>query len=158
MQSLIRIYLIVFFFLFISPVILFGQIQNQLKWEELPPLPDKEGFAGMFAGVSNNALLCIGGANFPDKMPWDGGEKKWYDRIYVLEQSSNSWKIADKKLANPLGYGVSVTYKDKVIIVGGSNGKSHYSDVYTLYYQNGKVEIDSLVSLPFPIIYCRWKY
>ena len=83
MQTLIRKCLIILFVLFISPVILFGQIQDQLKWEELPPLPDKEGFAGMFAGVSNDALLCIGGANFPDKMPWEGGVKKWYDRCLL---------------------------------------------------------------------------
>ena len=126
MKTLIRKSLIILFVLFISPVILLGQIQNQLKWEELPPLPDKEGFAGMFAGVSNDALLCIGGANFPDKMPWEAGVKKWYDRIYILEKNASSWKIADEKLVNPLGYGVSVTYKDKIILVGGNNDKSHY--------------------------------
>lgn len=151
MKTLIRKSLIILFVLFISPVILLGQIQNQLKWEELPPLPDKEGFAGMFAGVSNDALLCIGGANFPDKMPWEAGVKKWYDRIYILEKNASSWKIADEKLVNPLGYGVSVTYKDKIILVGGNNDKSHYSNVYTLHYQDGKVKMDSLVSLPFPL-------
>ena len=151
MQTLIREWLIILFVLFISPVILFGQIQNRLKWEELLPLPDKEGFAGMFAGVSNGALLCVGGANFPDKMPWEGGMKKWYDRIYILEKNSSSWKVADEKLVHPIGYGVSVTYKDKIILVGGSNDKLHYSNVYTLNYLDGRVKIDSLVPLPFPL-------
>lgn len=151
MQTFISKLLIFLFTLFICPILLLGQIQNQLKWEELPPIPDKEGFAGMFAGVSNDALLCIGGANFPDKMPWDGGEKKWYDRIYILEKNSSKWKLADEKLANPLGYGVSVTYKGQIILVGGSNDKTHFSNVYTLKYQDGKVKIDTLVSLPFPL-------
>ena len=151
MQTLIKKCLIILLTLFICPILLLGQIQDQVKWEELPPIPDKEGFAGMFAGVSNDALLCVGGANFPDKMPWDGGVKKWYDRIYILEKNSSQWKLADEKLANPLGYGVSVTYKDQIILVGGSNEKSHYSNVYTLKYQDGKVKIDSLVSLPFPL-------
>lgn len=151
MQTLISKCLIILFTLFICPILVLGQIQNQLKWEELPPIPDKEGFAGMFAGVSNDALLCIGGANFPDKMPWEGGVKKWYDRIYILEKNSSKWKIAEEKLEKPLGYGVSVTYKDQIILVGGSNDKSHYSNVYTLKYQDGKVNMDSLVSLPFPL-------
>ena len=31
-------------------------------WRALAPLPDKEGFAGAFAGVSNGVLLVAGGA------------------------------------------------------------------------------------------------
>ena len=43
-------------------------------WTRLPSLPDPEGFASMFAGVSGGALLAAGGANFADKKPWDGGK------------------------------------------------------------------------------------
>src|SRR5262245_23532811 len=35
-------------------------------WTQLPPLPDREGFAGAFAGVTGGALIVAGGANFPD--------------------------------------------------------------------------------------------
>ncbi len=142
-------FFILFFFL-VNPIV-FGQLQNQLKWEELPPIPDKEGFAGMFAGVSNDALICMGGSNFPDKMPWDGGVKRWYDHIYILEQGASSWKMADEKLPVPLAYGVSITYKNNIILVGGSDNMRHYSDVYKIAYQNGKIKIDTLLSLPFPL-------
>src|SRR5690606_16246293 len=82
--------------------------QSQLKVSQLPDIPDPEGFAGMFAGVSNGTLLCMGGANFPEKMPWEGGEKVWYDHIYVLEDPSGEWKKSDEELPFPVGYGVSV--------------------------------------------------
>ena len=52
-------------------------------WERLPSLPDREGFAGLFAGVSGGALLVAGGANFPDAKPWEGGKKVWYDTVFV---------------------------------------------------------------------------
>jgi len=51
---------------------------------ELPPLPDPRGVAGVFAGVSGNALLVAGGANFPGQPPWEGGQKKWNNEVYVL--------------------------------------------------------------------------
>src|ERR1051326_3509891 len=40
-----------------------------LDWKELPALPDREGFATPFAGVSGGALIVAGGANFPVKRP-----------------------------------------------------------------------------------------
>ena len=57
-----------------------GILQGWAKtagWEKLPPLPDREGFAGSFAGVSGDALLVAGGANFPGAKPWEGGAKAW---------------------------------------------------------------------------------
>ena len=137
--------------LIISPAILLGQIHNQLKWENLPPIPDKVGFSGMFAGVSNDALICVGGSNFPKKQYSGVGLKKWYDRIYILEKKSLVWKNAKEKLPTPLAFGVSVTYKDNFLLVGGSDGNKHYSSVYNIHYKNGIVKIDTLVSLPFPL-------
>lgn len=133
------------------PQLLFSQIQQQLKWNELPSIPDKEGFAGMFAGVSDGHLICMGGANFPDQMPWEGGQKVWYDNIFVLSKNDSSWKIANKKLPRPLAYGVSVTYRNKIILVGGNNAKGYYSDVYSIEYNKGEIQIETLPALPHPV-------
>ena len=35
------------------------------------------GFAGMISGVHHDKLLVAGGANFPDGLPWEGGQKKY---------------------------------------------------------------------------------
>src|SRR5262245_38835917 len=101
------------------------------EWKQLPALPDVEGFAGSYAGVSHGALLFAGGANFPDKKPWDGGKKVWYDTVYVLERPNGTWEVAGK-LPRALGYGVSVTHGDGVVCAGGSDRDRHYSDVFRL--------------------------
>jgi len=59
-------------------------------------LPDREGFAGSYAGVSGGALIVAGGANFPDKRPWEGGTKIWYDRIFVLEPAASTWRTVGR--------------------------------------------------------------
>src|SRR5688572_828371 len=79
-----------------------------LKWKQLPPLPEPPGVAGAFAGVAQNALLVAGGANFPDKMPWEGGKKVWHDRIWLLDGPGGKWREVGK-LSRSLAYGVTVT-------------------------------------------------
>ena len=61
-------------------------VQLPLKWESLPPIPDPNGFASPFAGVSYGALIVAGGSNFPDKKPWEGGTKVWYDSVFALDK------------------------------------------------------------------------
>lgn len=116
----------------------------------LPPLPDKEGWAGMYGGVSNGILFCMGGANFPDKRPWEGGKKKWYDNIYML-QHGKVWVKLEEKLPFPLAYGVSISYKENMIIIGGSNEIQH-SDKVIGYKWNGKnLQILNYPDLPIPL-------
>jgi N-acetylneuraminic acid mutarotase len=121
-----------------------------VKWTELPPLPDREGFAGAFAGVSGGTLIVAGGANFPDKKPWEGGKKVWYDRVFVLDRPDGVWKRVGP-LPRPLGYGVSVTYRGAVIFVGGSDIERHYSDAFRIEKQGDNFVTTPLPSLPKPI-------
>jgi len=125
---------------------------SQSHWEEIPPIPDKEGFAGMYAGVSHGVLICTGGANFPDKKPWEGGTKKWFDKIYMLESESGDWRVAKNSIPWERAYGIAVSYNDKMILVGGGDADKHYSDVISLEYIDGEIEIDeSLPNLPVPL-------
>jgi N-acetylneuraminic acid mutarotase len=123
------------------------------EWTQLPALPDKEGFAGSFAGVSHGALLVAGGANFPDKKPWEGGAKVWYDTVFVLENPRANWKVAGR-LPRPLGYGASITHNNGVVCVGGSNRERHYADAFRLEWRNGSLVTTSLPRLPKPIANC----
>lgn len=120
------------------------------EWSKLAPLPDKEGFAGPFAGVSNGVLLVAGGANFPNKKPWEGGVKFWHDRVFVLERQNGEW-IEAGKLPRPLGYGVSVTYRGGVVCVGGSDGQRHYADAFRLEWNDGMIALTRLSALPRPV-------
>ncbi|HRZ92681.1 MAG TPA: hypothetical protein P5022_07225, partial [Candidatus Paceibacterota bacterium] len=100
-----------------------------LRWEKLPPLPDREGFAGAFAGVSGGALIVAGGANITGDKWADPLQKKWYDTVYVLESPEAHWRTGFK-LPYPLGYGVSVTTSDGVICCGGSDSNRHHAEVF----------------------------
>jgi N-acetylneuraminic acid mutarotase len=115
--------------------------------DRLPSLPDREGFAGSFAGVSGGALLFGGGANFPGRKPWEGGAKAWYDSVFVLEHPRGQWSVAGK-LPRPLGYGVSVTYGGGVVCVGGSDAARHYADAFRLDWHQGQLIVTNLPPLP----------
>lgn len=120
---------------------------DSLQWSELPSLPDAEGFAGPFAGICNGALIVAGGANFPDKMPWDGGTKVWYDRVFVLDSPEGTWKEVGK-LPRPLGYGVSISTEAGIVCIGGSDANQHYKECFRLVWQDGKLSTVMLPSLP----------
>lgn len=142
-------------------LILFAGMQQQAQhmesnahfnWTRAKDIPDPEGFAGSYAGVSNGALLVAGGANFPnDTRPWTGGVKTWYDKIFVLEEPDGEWKEAGK-LPRPMGYGIALTWKDAVICLGGGNADSHFADAFMLRYTEGKIETVMLPALPAPLI------
>ncbi len=128
-----------------------AQTVSSFEWSKLPSIPDKIGFAGSFAGVAGGALIVAGGANFPDGgAPWTGSIKAWTDQIFVLDNPKATWKTLGK-LPQKLGYGVSINYKDALIIIGGSNEHGHHADVFMLDYKNGEIEIANLPKLPKPI-------
>lgn len=121
------------------------------SWNSLPPLPDALGVAGAFSGVSSGVLLVAGGANFPDKMPWEGGAKVWRDSVYVLERSGSVWKRGGT-LPKPGAYGVSATHRRGVICVGGSAGPdSHDPSARLLRWRSGRLQMESLPDLPEPL-------
>jgi len=122
------------------------------SWSQAKPVPDADGFAGSYAGTSNGALIVAGGANFPgDKRPWTQGVKTWYDKVFVLERPDGEWKEVGR-LPRPMGYGVSLSYKDGLVCLGGGDAKCNYADAFILKYAGGKVETVSLPSMPGPVI------
>jgi N-acetylneuraminate epimerase len=126
--------------------------QPAVEWSELPSLPGGKGWAGMYAGVSHGALICMGGANFPDKYPWEGGKKKWYDDIYVLtDGEQNRWLKVEGKLPVPSGYGVSVSYQNTIILVGGSNENGHLKQVIGYEWNGKNLVISSYPALPISL-------
>lgn len=122
----------------------------RLVWRPLPALPDREGFAGAFAGVSAGSLLVAGGANFPQQKPWAGGKKIWHDTVFALDQPDGQWRVAGR-LPRPLGYGVSVTVRAGVVCIGGSDADRHYADCFWLTLENGRARTRLLPALPLPL-------
>jgi N-acetylneuraminate epimerase len=125
----------------------FPLISQALDWKELPPIPDAHGFAGTFAGVSGGALIVAGGTNFPDKKPWEGGTKLWYDDVYVLTKPDGEWRKAGK-LPKANGYGVSITTGAGMVMIGGGNATEHFRDVVLLQWNGKMVHVSPLPLLP----------
>lgn len=122
---------------------------QEMQWDQLPSIPDREGFAAPFAGVSGGALIVAGGANIPGDKWAEPFVKKWYDSIFVLDDPNGKWRKAGK-LPRPLGYGVSVSTDDGVVCLGGSDSKQHYANVFLLHLKNGELQRKALPSLPMP--------
>lgn len=52
---------------------------SKIEWQKAAQLQNADGslslgFAGPINGVANDVLIVAGGANFQDKMPWEGGK------------------------------------------------------------------------------------
>jgi len=124
--------------------------QTPLHWQQLPSLENTEGYAGAFAGESSGTLLLAGGANFPESKPWEGGTKKWYADIYALEPNSRHWRRVGE-LPRTIGYGVSASYKGKLICAGGSDVNRHYSEVHSVEYRSNQILFSKLAPLPQPL-------
>ncbi len=133
-------------FIFAKPV-LGAEPKLNLEWKLLAPLPNTNGVASPFAGVSGGALIVAGGANFPNSQLWEGGKKVWHDDVFVLEQPDAQWKRAGK-FPRPLAYGVSATYRDELICAGGSDDGRHYADVFALTWRGGKLSTRTLPPMP----------
>lgn len=125
-------------------------LADTLNWSQLPPLPDPIGVAAPFAGVTRGALVVAGGANFPGKMPWEGGTKVWHDNVWLLEDPHGTWREIGK-LPRTLAYGISVTTKDCVVCVGGSDSVRHYAETFRLRWEDGLIQIETLPPLPIPL-------
>jgi N-acetylneuraminate epimerase len=128
----------------------FGMVSAaDANWSKLPSLPDKEGFAGMFAGVSNDALLVAGGANFPDKRPWEGGVKRWYNEVWALTAKDAQWRQVGA-LPKALGYGISATIEEGMLCIGGSGPDGHSAQCFVVKWHDGQLTIKPRASLPKP--------
>jgi N-acetylneuraminic acid mutarotase len=133
-----------------APLCLAASDAADLHWTQLPPVPGGIGVAGAYAGVTGGRLLVAGGANFPDKMPWEGGKKVWHDTVYALPRKDGSWELLGR-LPRPLGYGVSVTTRSGVLCIGGSDSNSHHADAFLLTLSRGKLVVRPMPALPLPL-------
>ena len=124
----------IFTLLTLSCVGVFAQIQLAVG-ENLPAFPDPAGRAGMAAATvtledKSQGILIVGGANFPGRAPWDGGEKVYYSDIVLLRKVDGAWKwfkVGD--LPEPVAYAAFGPCKEGLIIAGGVNATGHLSAV-----------------------------
>ncbi|MGL2992818.1 kelch repeat-containing protein [Flavobacterium sp. TSSA_36] len=130
---------------------LFAQtnINPNIEWKTAAHMQDLQGkpilgLAGAINGVHKDVLIVAGGANFPEKMPWEGGQKKYYNTIQVLEKKGDnySWNTeVDTYLPEPIAY-CGVTSTDLgVAYVGGENKNGYSKKGYLLKWGKAKNEV-----------------
>ncbi|MGV3589105.1 MAG: Kelch repeat-containing protein [Adhaeribacter sp.] len=134
-----------------------------INWKvaaELPALTGQSkalGLAGPVVGVHHQVLVVAGGANFPDKMPWLGGAKKYYEDIYVFEKEAkgNTIKPNPKlfRLPNPVAYGASCSTSSGIICAGGENDKGITNQVLLIQWDTAtkKIAVRNLPDLPIAV-------
>lgn len=125
-----------------------------VQWNNLPDLPapkdkSQDGLAGAMAGYSHGNYLVTGGANFPGSVKQfkegmlhahKGLTKAWHKEIYTL--NDGKWRIIGKLPMN-IGYGLSVSYDNKVLLIGGeTDGGKALTSVKALSYDGKKLTVE----------------
>jgi hypothetical protein len=113
-----------------------------IEWKtiaELPPFRDQSksiGVAGPVVGIINNKLIVAGGANFPDKMPWKGGKKIYYNNISIFNKEKE--QVFQEKIQNSLtsniAYAANCITPLGVVYAGGENELGLSDKVYLLQW------------------------
>ncbi len=132
--------------------------EMNVKWSEAPPLPsvagkgEQPGLAGPVSGAFGKYLMVAGGANFEDKMPWQGGTKSYHDEIFLLKEDPiDMWQPVAEKLPFPLAYPACLTLPEGIISIGGEDPEGPVADVFRFSVVDGKVRPEILPSLPVPL-------
>lgn len=152
--------LILTFFL-MSTTVSFSQTTDihQIEWKTAAQLQNEDGstslgFAGAINGISNDALIVSGGANFQEKMPWEGGKKHYSKEIHVLQKCNNtySWNKAVKStLPEPIAYCGNIATDSGVVYVGGENENGLSNKAFLLKWNVAKNEVETKSLPSFPI-------
>lgn len=134
---------------------------NHIEWKKAAQLQNDDGsislgFAGAINGITNDVLIVSGGANFQDKMPWEGGKKHYSKEIHVLQKCNNtySWnKEVQSTLPEPIAYCGSTSTDLGVVYIGGENENGLSNKAFILKWNASKneVEIKSLPNFPVAI-------
>ncbi len=131
-----------------------AQISNPIQC--LVGFPTEEqgfdkGVSACYYGVINGYLYIAGGCNFPDKPVAEGGKKRFYKAIYAAKLNADSdrleWKTVGQ-MPQPAAYGVSVTYENSLIFVGGNNETGGLTTAIRLRPTATGMQQEALPSLP----------
>lgn len=117
---------------------------------DVPPPPGQDvslGLAGAYAGSIGTALLAGGGANFPDRPPWEGGTKQYYDEVYLMTAPGATWERIGQ-LPHPMAYGTSLVTPQGLLLAGGEQDGALLNQVYLLTLDLKKPVFTELPVLP----------
>lgn len=134
-----------------------NEYKNDFHWREIASLPvaadttSLTGVAYPFAGVSNGAIIVVGGYRLSE----DGQSKIYDQNIYILPENSNEW-IVGNKYKYSVANGASVSVADGLLCIGGLNNTESFSSVNLLVWnaKTSQLEVTEYPSLPFEMSEC----
>jgi N-acetylneuraminate epimerase len=116
-------------------------------WRQLPDFPLSPGVAAVIAGIHDRVLIAAGGANFPDRPPWEGGIKRTYDEIHALVPGERLWRTVGR-LPEPRAYAAVVSLPNGVLAIGGENAGGVLQDSFLLSWSGSGVFVNLAPALP----------
>ena len=111
------------------------------------------GLSGVVSGVVGDQIIIAGGNNFPEGLPWEGGIKKYYNRVIVYNnQKDTLLNTFTFNLPANVAYAAVAQLKDGIFYAGGENENGPLSSAYFIKKSKSQsFEIIELPSLPIAI-------
>lgn len=138
-----------------------NRTHSPIAWQLAAKLPGENnvvptGFAGAVNAVDNNVMIVAGGANFPDKLPWEGGHKHYSDAVYVLHKNGDRFvwdKNKSLKLPEPVAYCGNIATPSGIVYAGGENNKGLSNKAFILKWNatDHQLVVKSLPKLPMAV-------
>jgi N-acetylneuraminate epimerase len=155
----ITLYIILLITTALTPELLAQQMKvSDISWNITTQIPSKNkqtpslGLAGAAVGNTAHKLIIAGGTNFPDKMPWDGGKKSYYNDVFIYDKSLQSLTLITEeeqsKLPFNLAYAAVCSTSKGIVIAGGENENGLSKEVLLLNFEKGELTVSYLPVLP----------
>ena len=136
----LAIYFYILLMLNNMPIVAQSQKTLSIEWKTIAALPSFNnqsksiGVAGPIVGVINNKLIVAGGANFPDKLPWQGGKKAYYNNISIFKKDKGEVleQLIASKLPDNIAYAANCISPLGIVYAGGENDLGLSDKVYLL--------------------------
>ena len=129
-----------------------------IRWNSNEALPLQKdgrkhiGIAGPIAGIIGDKLIIAGGANFPDKKPWEGGIKQYSPELYIFKIDGDKISLQSQHLlSEPIAYVGNCSLNDALYIAGGENQKGVSAEVKKITFTQDSVLRERLTPLPLPL-------
>lgn len=130
-----------------------------ITWKQSGVLPVQPnglihmGLSGVVSGVVGDQIIIAGGNNFPEGLPWEGGIKKYYKRVFVYNnQKDTLLNTFTFNLPANVAYAAVAQLKDGIFYAGGENENGPLSSAYFIKKSKSQsFEIIELPSLPIAI-------
>ncbi|WP_295155725.1 cyclically-permuted mutarotase family protein [uncultured Brachyspira sp.] len=134
-----------------------SKMDKKIVWEVGGHLPAQTGMeknigvSGLLYGsLQDKYIVAGGGGNFPYESTLNGGAKKLYSDIYMLEDNNGALQVIEHiNWENEIGHGASITTKEGIYYIGGASNPQADDDILFISLKDNKLSVEKVGDLPF---------